>query len=156
MGDQDREKERQRLQNVYAAMGEGELQALADDAGTLTAEAIGALRAEISRRNLKIEVAGAEAEANEVEFQPRDLVTVRRFFSLAEAMLAKSALESAGVESFVMDDNTARMYTSTAVGCVRLQVNRADAEEASRFLELPTPENTDDDENVEDELDTNT
>lgn len=145
--------EKQRLEGVYSAMNDGELQSLAEDAASLTPEAVNALRAELSRRKLNVPVDDANPGWDEI--QPRDLVTIRKFLAAPEAMIAKGLLESAGIECFVMDDNTARMYVSNAVGGgVRLQVNRTDAKMALEILEQPTPESAGYEENAEDEFDT--
>jgi hypothetical protein len=38
----------------------------------------------------------------------RELVTIQSFRELPEAMLAKGMLNSAGIECFLLDDNTGR------------------------------------------------
>jgi len=38
------------------------------------------------------------------------LVTVGRYLNLAQALLAKAALDSAGIECFVADENMNRLY----------------------------------------------
>ena len=56
MNDFDPNREWRRLSEVYAAMNEDELQAVADDAYELTDIAKQVLQAEISRRGLSIEL----------------------------------------------------------------------------------------------------
>ncbi len=58
------------------------------------------------------------------------LVTIRQFGDMAEVLLAKSCLESAGIETFLADANIARMEWPISRG-VRLQVNANDAEAAT-------------------------
>ena len=66
--------------------------------------------------------------------QTRDLVTIRQFGSLADALLAKGCLESAGIESFLADANMAWMDSPVVRG-MRLQVNPDDAETAIAVLD---------------------
>jgi hypothetical protein len=48
----------------------------------------------------------------------RDLVTIQSFRELSQAVLAKGMLNSAGIECFLMDDNTGRMlgFISNVIG----------------------------------------
>jgi len=55
MGDIDQQKERERLQNLYAAMEDGELETISDEWLTLTGTAKIALRAEMARRGMNLE-----------------------------------------------------------------------------------------------------
>jgi len=66
---------------------------------------------------------------------PEDLVTIRKFLDLLDASLAKSSLESAGMECFLKDE-----YTIGHVVQVSLQVHRADFEAANGILDQPIPE----------------
>jgi len=83
------------------------------------------------------------APGDELEF--RELVTVRKFRDLPEALLAKGCLESAGIECILVDDNMVRLdwFWSNLMGGIKLQVNREDAETAARILDEPTPEGFD-------------
>jgi hypothetical protein len=63
-----------------------------------------------------------------------ELVTIRRFGDMAEALLAKGCLESAGIECFLADANITRMEWPISRG-MRLQVNRAEAESAAALLD---------------------
>lgn len=65
--------------------------------------------------------------------QPTDLVTIRQFGNLSEALLAKGCLESAGIECFLADANMAWMDSPVVRG-MRLQVSPADAEAAMELL----------------------
>ncbi len=70
-----------------------------------------------------------------------DVVTIRQFRDLHEALLAKATLDSAGVQCFLVDDNMVRMdwFYSNLVGGVKLCVNQKDAEIALDILEQPIP-----------------
>lgn len=66
--------------------------------------------------------------------QASKLVTIRQFGDLAEALLAKGCLESAGIECFLADANMAWMDSPVVRG-MRLQVNLDDAETAIELLD---------------------
>jgi putative signal transducing protein len=121
---------------LYAGMSDEELKSIARDATGLTDFARLALRAELTKRGLGFAVDDAVEEA-----QPNweDLVVLRQFRDLPEALLAKGSLESAGIESFLVDDNMVRMdwFISNLVGGVKLCVRPEDADEAHELLEQP-------------------
>jgi Putative prokaryotic signal transducing protein len=152
MADIDPARERKRLEGVYSAMTDEELQAMAEDGASLTSQAVQVLSAEIARRKLVIAVStsqpgdadrSADTGSGEDEARSRDLVTIRTFQNPSEAEVAKGMFESAGIECFLMDDIMARIYVPLAVGGVRMQVNRADAEAATELLKQPLPESLD-------------
>jgi hypothetical protein len=62
------------------------------------------------------------------------LITIRQFGDMSEALLAKGCLESAGIPCFLADANITRMEWPISRG-MRLQVNEEDAEAASTVLE---------------------
>ncbi|MBZ5635665.1 MAG: DUF2007 domain-containing protein [Acidobacteriia bacterium] len=64
----------------------------------------------------------------------RELVTIRQFGNMSEALLAKGCLESAGIECFLADANITRLEWPLSRG-MRLQVSSQDAETASALLE---------------------
>ena len=66
---------------------------------------------------------------------PEEFVTVREFFDTGEASLAKGALESAGVECLLVNENASRMYGG--VLAVQLQVHRKDEADALEVLGSP-------------------
>jgi hypothetical protein len=134
--------ESNRLAHFYAALSDGELQRLAGETESLTEEARAALAMEISRRNIPAERAGeAEDSAPGGRAELRDLLTIRQFRDLPEALLAKSVLDSAGIECFLGDDNLIRMdwLWSNLLGGIKLRVRQEDALEASRLLEGVNP-----------------
>jgi Putative prokaryotic signal transducing protein len=134
------EQERERLSKVYAAMTPEELQKVADDGPSLTDVARETLKTEISARRLAIPVSESPAGIDVLE--ERELVPIRRFRDLPEALLAKGSLESSGIECFLTDDNMVRMdwFISNLLGGAKILVNREDAEEAIAILDEPTPD----------------
>lgn len=63
-----------------------------------------------------------------------ELVTIRQFGDMSEALFAKGCLDSAGIECFLADLNVARMDWPVTRG-IRLQVGPADVEAAVAMLE---------------------
>jgi hypothetical protein len=136
-------RERDRLALLYAALSDGELEQLAGETESLTDEARAALALEMSRRNLPTEKKGeADDLPSDGRAEFRDLMTIRQFRDLPEALLAKSVLESAGIECFLGDDNLIRMdwLWSNLLGGIKLRVRQEDALEASRLLEGDVPQ----------------
>jgi hypothetical protein len=131
--------ERQRLSDLYSRITDGEIRVIAADSTSLTEVAREVLSAEIARRNLVV----AEVPASGIELL--DLVTIRQFRDLPEAILAKGVLESAEIESFLADENIVRLdwFISNLVGGVKLKVRREDIETANLVLEEPAPEEFD-------------
>jgi len=128
------EKERWRLSRVYGSMTEGEVEELAADAGSLSDAAKWALKLDLSRRGLKtkLEELGPLPEAVELS----KVVNLRQYMTLPEALLARSILESAGIECFLGDQNIIRMdwFLSNALGGVKLRVREEDVAEADALL----------------------
>lgn len=129
----DHERERKRLAEVYASKSDLELTELSQDALSLTEDAKGILRAEFLRRGLKMEPAELAVSAGEPDSK---IVTIRRFLYLPDALAAKSALESAGIECFLADENTVRIdwLWSNLLGGIKLWVKEQDAREADELL----------------------
>ena len=135
-------RERNRLAQLYAALSDGELQRLAGETESLTDEARAVLALEMSRRNIPAETAGeAEDSPPGGRAKLRDLLTIRQFRDLPEALLAKSVLDSAGIECFLGDYNLIRMdwLWSNLLGGIKLRVRQEDALVASRLLEGVNP-----------------
>jgi hypothetical protein len=80
------------------------------------------------------------AELPESEY--RDLVTLRRYRDLSEAIVARAVVESAGIYCFLKDENFVRLdwQMSNLLGGIRLQVPAADAEAAEAVLSQPVPD----------------
>jgi hypothetical protein len=135
------DKERWRLAWHYADMTDGELESLAAESASLTEVALRALQSELHRRHLDVEleepaVAAANAAAANSK-RSRKLATVCRFQDMPEALLAKSVLESAGIECLLADANIIRTdwLWSNLVGGVKLRVLEEDLDEALRILD---------------------
>ncbi len=133
----DEQRERRRLAENYASMTDGELQKLARNAESLTELAWDALEDEMDRRHL--EFADDPALEPRQEMEVRELVTIRQFRDLPEALLAKGSLESAGIECFMADENLVRLdwFISNFIGGIKLNVRAADVANAQKLLDEP-------------------
>lgn len=131
------QQERRRLAANYASMTDGELQKLAQSAESLTELAWDALEDEMDRRHL--EYADDAPPEPRQEMEVRELVTIRQFRDLPEALLAKGSLESAGIECFLADENLVRLdwFISNFIGGIKLNVRAADVESAQKLLDEP-------------------
>lgn len=140
----DPEAERRRLAEFYRGQLDGDLEKTAGQAYELTDVARETLQAEISRRGLSIALA-EHVPGDGLEMQQKDMVTIRKFRDLPEALFAKGSLESAGIECALLDDNMVRLdwFISNLLGGVKLQVRQEDAAIASEILDQPIPENFD-------------
>ena len=98
------------------------------------------LAEEVQRRGLDIIIVDSAVPIEEI--RQSELVTIRQFRDLPEALLAKGALESAGIESYFADDNMVRLdwFISNLLGGIKLKVRKEDGEEALRVLNQPIPE----------------
>ena len=69
----------------------------------------------------------------------RELTMIRRYRDLPEALLAKTSLESAGIECFLADENVVRLdwWWSNLLGGVKLFARNEDADAAVKILEEP-------------------
>jgi hypothetical protein len=126
------------LKTQFSAMSDDEMLSLGAQYGSLTDDAQALVRDEFKRRNL-------ETPDAEEEEQPDALLgvkTIRQYRDQAEALLARSALESAGIACFLRDENTIRIdwLWSNLMGGIRLQVADADVQEAEAVLSQPIPE----------------
>ena len=166
----DSEQERRRLIDFYARQLDGELEKVASQAYELTDLARESLRTELVRRGLNAELVEAApvitkniAVRKELPGDPpplmpqrtqaafhgegelRELVTIRKFRDLPEALLAKGSLESAGIEALLVDDNVIRLdwFWSNLMGGIKLQVVQKDAVAANGILDQPIPEGFD-------------
>lgn len=124
----------------YRDMSDGELLKLAAQPWTISDDAWEALEDELDRRNLDL----PEPEAAPTISVPdkRNLVLLRRFRDIPEALLAKGKLDSAGVACFLGDENMVRLdwFYSNLLGGVKLMVDAEQFAEASRLLNEPAPQ----------------
>jgi hypothetical protein len=118
----------------YSAMSDGELLKLAAQAWALSDPAWDALEDELDKRELEIPEAEA-LPAIEVA-ERRNLVLLRRFRDIPEALLAKGKLDASGIECFLADENMVRMdwFISNLLGGVKLLVDPEQFTDASRLL----------------------
>jgi hypothetical protein len=133
------EQERERIAGVYSRMQDEELAATAESAYELSDVAQEALRAEIARRGLDIVLTfppGIDV------MEASNVVTIRKFRDLPEALLAKGSLDSAGIPSYLLDDNMIRMdwFISNLLGGIKLQVHPEDIDAANEILNQPIPD----------------
>jgi hypothetical protein len=70
-----------------------------------------------------------------------ELVTIRQFGDMSDALLAQGCLNAAGIEAFLTDVNIARLEWPLSRG-LRLQVSAEDAETAIALLAEPPAELT--------------
>ena len=128
--------------DIYRHMSNLELQSLAADWHSLTDEARAALSAEFTTRGLDLIEPPPPAD-EEPEY--RDLITLRRYRDLSEAIIARGAIESAGIFCFLKDENLVRLdwQISNMIGGIRLQVAAADVEAAEAVLAQPIPNSID-------------
>jgi hypothetical protein len=133
----DPEEERARLSEVYSHQTDEQLEDIARHGDELTDVAVQSLQAELSRRGLPNDPPEELADANQAELGFRNLITVRSYWNLLEAELAKGALEAAGIECFLFDDNMLRMdwFNANAIGGVKLRVDRGNVDDANRILD---------------------
>ena len=139
--DGHQQQERERLRELYRAMSDEELELIARGESELTEDAREILRNELNRRQLEVDFDTDVGAAPGWE----ELVVVKQFRDLPEALLAKGSLESAGIECFLGDDNMIRMdwFISNLVGGAKLCVRPEDADAAVELLEQPVPEDFD-------------
>lgn len=122
-------------------MTEGELRKLAQSPESLTELAWEALEEELDRRRLDFSDDESPDDAPEPrqQLEMRELVTIRQFRDLPEALLAKGSLESAGIECFLADENLVRLdwFISNLIGGIKLKVKAGDAANAQQLLDEP-------------------
>lgn len=114
---------------------------LAADRSSLTDVAQMALQAELLKRSIDPE--RTDIPQRRMEYRP--LVTVGQFRDLTAAWIAKTSLESAGIECFLGDENIIRMdwFYSNLIGGVKLRVVEQDADAARAILAAPQLESFD-------------
>ena len=124
--------------DIYRPMSELELQDLLADWHSLVPEARAALAAEFAARNLGFVEPPPPTDDSP---QYRELITIRRYRDLSEALVARAVVESAGIFCFLKDENLVRLdwQVSNFIGGIRLQVGVADVEAATDLLSQPIP-----------------
>jgi Putative prokaryotic signal transducing protein len=127
----DHQKEQQRLATIYASMSDTELTELTQDQKSLTEDALRVLESEFLRRGLSFE---RQNLAEVIDKHDLKLLTLRQFRDLPEALVAKGVLDSAGIKSFLANENTMRMAWSNVVGSVKLWVREEDVSQAVELL----------------------
>jgi hypothetical protein len=135
-------KDEQRLfARHYAQLSDEELLEIALQPWALSDAAWEALEDELDHRALE----PPEPEPVPIAPEKRNLVLLRRFRDLPEALLAKGSLDSSGMESFLADDNVVRVdwLWSNLLGGVKLLVDAENVEAANEILNQPIPENFD-------------
>ena len=128
------------LQRHYGEKNDRSLLDLAAEPNSLTPEAQLALAQELQRRGLTApEPVQSEAAAF---YHPPQWVTVERFRDLSGAIVARGALEAAGVPCFLRDENTVRLdwQISNFIGGMRLQVPAQDHDAALTVLSQLMPD----------------
>ncbi len=72
---------------------------------------------------------------------PPQLVTIATFHNGTEFLLARTRLESAGIECFTPNENLLRIagWHSHIFGGIKLQVSEADAQDALAILRCTAP-----------------
>jgi hypothetical protein len=121
----------------YEVMGEPELLTLGVAYDSLVEPAQDALRAEFARRHLEPPIVPDPPEPP----SDRNVVILRRYRDLAEAIVSRSVLESAGISCFLRNENMIRLDwpLSNLLGGIALQVAVEDREEAEKLLSQPIP-----------------
>jgi hypothetical protein len=137
-------EEKRRFATQYSAKDDEELLKLAGRSWELSDAAWEALEDELDRRGLEPPIPEEVPRIQALE--KRELVLLRRFRDLPEALLAKGRLESSGVPCFMADDNMVRLdwFISNLLGGVKLLVHPEDFAEASRVLNEPAPQRWED------------
>ena len=130
----NQQEERERLEKLYAGKTNEELEKFARDPNALTEVAKAVLGQELTRRGMAWPVDSAVDHPKPV--------MLRRFRDLPEATVAQSVLESAGIESFLADDNLVRLdwFYSNLIGGVKLFVAEVDVDSARELLDQSAPE----------------
>lgn len=130
--------ERNQFVERYSEMSDEELIKLALESSELSDNAWEALEDELDRRNLDV----PELEISQTSSPEwRNLVLLRSFRDVPEALLAKGRLDASGIECFLADENMVRMdwLISNLLGGVKLLVEPKDFIRASRILNEPAP-----------------
>jgi len=131
--------------SYYSSVSDAHLLEIAEGWDLLFDDAKEALRSEYLRRGLDRDFEtvlhrAITEPANDIDY--RNLVTIRQYRDLSEAIVARCAIESAGIFCFLKDENFVRLdwQMSNLIGGIRLQVAASDVSAAEAVLALPIPE----------------
>ena len=121
----------------YSQLTDGELINLALESSDLSESAWDALEDELDRRHLEVPEPESAPQVSVPEM--RDLVVLRAFRDVPEALLARGRLQASGIECFLADENMVRMdwFISNLLGGIKLMVQPAEFSKASRILNEP-------------------
>jgi hypothetical protein len=139
------------LEEAYTAMSDEELCSLAEKAYELTDIAKQALTAQLSARNLQVNLfeqspatGATEEEVAEGNLDPNDLdlVSISRIWDSDEARPKMTALHDAGVPAYLGPDNVENIsdFHSTFESGVEIRVRRVDQSRALHALRLASPQ----------------
>ena len=133
----DSERDYREFASHYSRLSDGELLKLAREAWELSDAAWDALEDELDQRNLEVPEPEPPPQASVPAL--RNLVMLRRFRDIPEALLAKGKLDASGIEYFLADEHMVRMdwLISNLLGGVKLMVDPEDFLRASRILNEP-------------------
>src|SRR5690242_7648549 len=122
--------ERQQFAARYSGLSSDELFKIARDPWALSDVAWEALEDELERRGLEPPQLASVPPISSLE--KRNLILLRQFRDLPEALLAKGRLESAGIPCVLGDENIVRLdwFISNLVGGVKVLVDPEDFTEA--------------------------
>ena len=131
----------QNFVEYYRSQSESELLKIAEDWSSLTDEAKLALQAELTERKIEFPEPLLSENGDPSDLY-RDLITIRRYRDLSEAIVARGVIESAGIFCFLKDENFVRLdwQMSNLIGGISLQVSKEDVEAAEAILQQPAPE----------------
>jgi hypothetical protein len=119
-------------------MQDAELSELATQADTLTEIARQVLSDEMRRRSMEppSPVVQVQPQVSSQSIPPEP-VMIRQYRDVPIAALARNALDSAGIESFLVDENLVQMhwFYSDAIGGVKLYVRPEDVADANKVLD---------------------
>lgn len=131
---------KQNYEEFYRSLSDGELLKIAGGWPSLVDEAKPLLEKELARRRLELVEAIKESEESRGRFV--DLVTIRHYRDLSEAIVARGVIESAGILCSLKDENLVRLdwQISNLIGGIGLQVPWEDIQAAEAILQQPIPE----------------
>ncbi len=147
MSTNDPAQEYRRLVEHYATLPDESLLQLAADRASLTEAANQALTEEMNRRNLQaVPPQPPEPTAPPAPLiEENGVVTIKQFRDLPAALFAKGALDSAGIECWLIDENMVRLdwFISNLLGGIKLQVHAEDSDAALEILNQEIPDGFD-------------